>query len=404
MSFTSGPLRRNRDLWVSVVARAVSLLGDEAAVIALTLRLHDSGGGAGMVAALLVAGMLPLVVFAGIAGRLVDRYDSRPLLVWSGLAQAAVCTVLALVHGGPTILALVVVLGAGQAVNGATWQALLAGIVEPGQLSAAMGLSQAARTIAGVAAPAVGGILAGRFGTRVPLLLDAATFVAITAAALLIRTHRPARVAAPDERMRSGFAIVRDDPVLAVLLTMLGAFIVLGAMVNVIEVFLVRDTLHSSATWYGVVGGTWALGMLAGSLLGARWSTPPALVRVILVGAGVLSAALAGYGFAPSVGWLLPMALTGGAANGLLNLSTGAMTMLRAPYEARGRVSAAVNGVASAAMIGAYVLGGVLANVATPRQLFIASGALGLLAPLAVGRMLLRAASPTQVPAAATPG
>lgn len=401
MSFTSASLGRNRDLWVSVIARAVSLLGDEAAVIALTLRVHDSGGGAGVVAALLVAGLLPLVVFAGVAGRLVDRYDSRTLLVWSGLGQGAVCVVLAVVHSGPATLALVVVLGAGQAVNGATWPALLPSIVGPAQLPAAMGLSQAARTIAGVAAPAVGGILTGRFGARVPLLLDAATFVAVTVAALLIRTRRTARAAGTGGRMRGGFAIVRDDPVLAVLLTMLGAFIALGAMVNVIEVFLVRDTLHASATWYGVLGGTWAVGMLAGSLVGGRWSSPPALVRMILISAVVLSLALGGYGFVPSVAGLLPLAVAGGAANGLLNLSTGAMTMLRAPADARGRVSAAVNAVASAAMIGAYVLGGVVATFATPRQIFVASAVLGLFAPIAVGRTLTRTTAMYQPRAAA---
>lgn len=390
MSFTSAPLGRNRDLWVSVIARAVSLLGDEAAVIALTLRLHDSGGGAGVVAALLVAGLLPLVVFAGVAGRLVDRYDSRTLLVWSGLGQAAVCVVLALVHSGPATLALVVVLGAGQAVNGATWQALLPSIVGPAQLPAAMGLSQAARTMAGIAAPAVGGILTGRFGARVPLLLDAATFVAVTLSALLIRTRRTTRATDPKWRMRGGFAIVRDDPVLAVLLTMLGAFIALGAMVNVIEVFLVRDTLHASATWYGVLGGTWAVGMLAGSLVGGRWSSPPALVRMILFSAVVLSLSLGGYGFVPSVAGLLPLAVAGGAANGLLNLSTGAMTTLRAPEDARGRVSAAVNAVASAAMIGAYVLAAAVATFATPRQIFVASAVLGLFAPIVVGRTLTR--------------
>lgn len=395
------PLGRNRDLWVSVVARAVSLLGDEAAVIALTLRLHDSGGGAGVVAALLAAGLLPLVVLAGVAGRLVDRYDSRSLLVWSGLGQAAVCTGLALVHGRAATLALVVVLGLGQAVNGATWQALVPSIVGPAQLSGAMGLSQAARTIAGIAAPAVGGILTGRFGARVPLLLDAATFVAVTLAALLIRAHRAARAASPEGRTRGGFAIVRDDPVLAVLLSMLGGFIVLGAMVNVIEVFLVRDTLHASATWYGVVGGTWAVGMLAGSLLGGRWSTPPALVRVVLVSSVVLSLSLGGYGIAPSVAWLLPVAVAGGTANGLLNLGTGALTMLRAPEDARGRVSAAVNAVASAAMIGAYVLGGTVATFATPRQIFVASAVLGLFAPIAAARTLTRTTTTYQPRAAA---
>jgi MFS family permease len=65
--------------------------------------------------------------------------------------------------------------------------------------------------------------------------------------------------------------------------------------------------------------------------------------------------------------------------------------MMRAPEHARGRISATINGIASAAMIGAFLLGGVMATVASPRQLFIASGLLGLFAPLALGRALLRA-------------
>jgi MFS family permease len=73
--------------------------------------------------------------------------------------------------------------------------------------------------------------------------------------------------------------------------------------------------------------------------------------------------------------------------------------MLRAPEDARGRVSATVNAVTSAALIGAYLLGGVLATVATPRQLFLASGLLGLLAPIATGRRLARAATYQPQPA-----
>jgi MFS family permease len=385
MSFTS-----DGDLWLSVVARAVSLLGDEAALIALTLRMHDAGGGPGAIAALFVAGMLPLVACAPLAGRLVDRYDSRQLLVWSGLAQAAVCVVLAGIHGVSLTLALVALLGAGQAVNGATWQALLPTIVDADRLPAALGFSQSARTAAGVAAPAIAGVLTGRYGASVPLLLDAATFLAVAIAGLAVRTRRTASAGGP---MRGGYAIVRDDAALVTLLALLGGFIALGAMVNVVEVFLVRDTLSASATWYGVVGGTWAAGMLLGSLIGGRWRDQRALVRVIVCGAVVLSLAMAGYAVAPTVAWLLPIAVAGGAANGLLNLGVAAMIMLRAPEDARGRVSATVNAVTSAALIGAYLFGGLLATVATPRQLFLASALLGLLAPIAVGGRLVRAAT-----------
>jgi MFS family permease len=392
MSFTSG-----RDLWVSVIARAVSLLGDEVAVIALTLRLHDAGGGPGAVAALLVAGMLPLVALAPLAGRLVDRYDSRRLLLWSGLAQAGLCVVLTGIHGVPLTLALVAILGAGQAVNGATWQALLPAIVDADRLPAALGLSQAARTVAGIAAPAVAGVLTGRYGAGVPLLLDAATFVAVAVAGLLVRTRRAASVGGP---MRGGYAIVRDDALLVTLLALLAGFIVLGAMVNVVEVFLVRDTLSASSTWYGLVCATWAAGMLVGSLLGGRWHEQRALARVIVCNATLLSVAIAGYAAVPAVTWLLPLAVAGGAANGLLNLGVMAMTLLRAPEEARGRIAATVNAVTSAALIGAYLLGGLLATVASPRQLFLASGLLGLLAPIAVGRRLTRSATHQPRPAA----
>src|SRR5262249_57171015 len=113
--------------------------------------------------------------------------------------------------------------------------------------------------------------------------------------------------------------------------------------------------------------------MLLGSVAGGRWHSQRALVRVIVCCATVLSLAMAGYAAAPTVAWLLPMAVAGGAANGLLNLGVSTMIMLRAPEQARGRVSATVNAVTSSALIGADLLGGVLARGAAPRQMRFAS-------------------------------
>ena len=89
MSFTN-----RRDLGIAVSARAVSLLGDEMAAIALLLRWQSHGGGAPQIALLLVAAMLPIVILAPVAGRAADRCDSRLLLVSASLAQAAACAVL----------------------------------------------------------------------------------------------------------------------------------------------------------------------------------------------------------------------------------------------------------------------------------------------------------------------
>jgi MFS family permease len=400
-------LWRNRELRVVVLARAVSLLGDEMALIALLLRAQSSGSGAWPVVAILLAGGLPLVLLAPLVGQLVDRVDSRRLLLVASAVQFGCCLALAEVPAQPAVLGLVAALGAGQAVNLATWQALLPGIVGLDRLPAAIGISQATSTVAGIAAPVLSGVLTGWYGARLPLLLDAASFAVIGVAALAVRTRRGSRegrIADP----RGGWAIVRADQLLLPLVLMLSVFILLGGMVNVVEVFLVRQTLGASAAWYGVIGGGWGVGLLGGALLGGRlldggrFSGPGTLLPVALGSSVGLSIGLAGMGSAPAVGWLLPAVLVGGLSNGLLNLSIGSLVGTRSPEVGRGRVSAIVGGLTSAGQVGALLLGGLLATVLTPRQIFLLAGLLGVLVPLALGRRLLATAR-LAIPAPAAP-
>jgi MFS family permease len=409
MSFitSSLPAAARRDLRTVVWARAISLLGDEMALVALLLRTQDGGGGAWPVVALLMAGTLPLVLLAPIIGRLVDRYDSRRLLVASGLGQLACCCVLAYQQRGATVLPLVALLGAGQAVNAATWQALLPRIVGVDRLPAALGRSQAAGTAAAILAPVLGGVLTGWYGARLPLLLDAASFAVITLAGLTISTRRGGlgNTAGAAGDSRGGLAVLRADRTLLRLVVMLSVFVLLAGMVNVVEIFLVRQSLHAGAGWYGVLGGGWGLGLLAGALLGGRLPSQTALLRAAVASCLGLAVALAWMGLAPSVGWLLPATALGGVCNGTLNVSIGALLGMRCPEAVRGRVGATVSGLSTAGQIGALLLGGLLAAALTPRAVFVLGGVLGVLVSLALGHPLLAAsaAQPAQNPENAWP-
>ncbi len=168
MSFT--PAGSRRDLRLVVSARALSMLGDGVALVALLLRTQAHGGGAWPVVTLLLAGMLPLMLLAPLVGRLVDRTDSRTLLLASSLLQLLCCTALALRTDLTSTLVLVTALGAGQSVSSSTWQALLPRIAGRDGLPAALGLSQAASTAAMILAPVLGGVLTGLYGARIPLL------------------------------------------------------------------------------------------------------------------------------------------------------------------------------------------------------------------------------------------
>jgi MFS family permease len=370
------------------------------------LRLQSQGHGATAVAALLIANALPIVALSGVVGRLVDRFDNRTLLVLSSLAQGAVCVVVAGVDSTPAVMGLVALLGAGQAVNAASWQALLAAMTEGDGLTRAIGHSMAGRTLAGIAAPAVSGLLVGLYGAGVPLLIDAAAYLAVTGVALLIATRRAVVPAEDGARVRGGLAIVRADDLLRPLFVMLGLFVLLGSMVNVVEVFLVRETLGASTTWYGLAGATLSAGSVLGALLAGRLRGVSALARGLVWSAIALAASLAVMGGVPSVAWVLPVAALLGATNGILNVALSSLVMGRALASERGRVGALLTGVASGTQILAFAAGGALAGAFTPREIFVTAGVLGIMVPVLLGRGLIRAASvrpdPRPAPAVAS--
>jgi MFS family permease len=176
------PLARNRDFLVSLAGRCASRFGDEVAIVALTLRLQSSGARPYLVAVLLAAGLVPMIVAAGPAGRVADSVDSRRVLVTASVAQACCCVPLIFVHQVAAMIALVALLGTGAAFSQATWQALIPRVAGEENVGAATALQQAAFTFSLILAPAVAGILAGVFGTGVPLTLDAVTFAAMAVA------------------------------------------------------------------------------------------------------------------------------------------------------------------------------------------------------------------------------
>ena len=390
---------------VSASARAVSELGNALAVVALVLRMHDSGGGAGWVAAVLLADAVPIALLSPVAGVLVDRFDNRRLIVAASLVQVGLCTALAFTSSTAAILALVAMLGACTALTGPAWGALARRMVVPEALAGVFGLQQTLSALALVAGPALGGLLMGAYGPRVPLLVDAATFLAVTGAAVAIRVRRrpdaerAARGAdATSPRMRDGFVLVWRDRPLAAVLAMLCAFILVGEVVNVAEVFLVRDALGASATAFGIVSAAWAVGLLIGGVLGGTRSSAVQQLRAVLGSALVLAVASGLAGTVPSVGALVALFLVGGVANGVLGVCAMAWTMLRVDDAVIGRVGAALNGVTRMSGILALAIGGLAVGLLEPRLVFGLSGAAGVAVVLAFLPLLARTASVRPLP------
>lgn len=374
-------------------ARAVSSCGDLLAATALVLALQARGAGGYAVAALLIAAALPPVLLARWAGRLADRADSRLLLATTGLAQAGACLALAFASSAGEMIALVSVLAAGLAVTQPCLSALVPSMVTPGDLPRAVAIGQTATSAGMMLAPALGGMLVGQFGLRVPLLADAASYLAIAAAGWLIRARRSARTTGtpPAATGRAVGWRLRQDRMLWSAVVLLGAVMAAVSLVNVADVFFVRGMLHSTTTVYGLLDSVWTCSIVAGAwLLARRRLADPAMAVALLGALAIACLSVALIATAGSVRWLVPISLVGGLANGGVNTTANVLIGRRVPVAVRGRAFAVLYAVTNAATTLGYLAAGLLLALLPVRLVIACAGLAGLAVTVAFTRPVLR--------------
>jgi MFS family permease len=372
---------RDRELLAGAVG--LSALGDFLGFIPLALHVQERTGSGIAVAALFIALWTPSALLGGPAGLLADRVESRRLLRDVSLAQAAVALVLAFAFGGLLpILALTALLGVGVAVAQPAEFALVPATAGAGGVAAANGRIEAARYLGFTLGPVIGGLLAAAGSTRVALLVNAASFLAVALAAQALRARREPRPAADrtSERAREGIAfLLRDDVLAPVIVAAFVSLLFMTASATA-EVFFAKDVLHAGDAGYGTLMTLWTLGMVVGSTLVAT-RVPAARYAGVALGA----MALQGAGLALPTLWLvLPFALAaylvGGIGHGTKNVVVRTLIHARVPDELRGRAWAAYSAGRNGAELVALVSGGLLVAALGARWTLLLAGALPVLA------------------------
>ena len=204
----------SRDLRLLAGAAGISALGDFMAVFPLILHVQQRTGSAFAVSALIFALWGPVVLAAGFAGTIVDRFENRRILIAVSLVQAAVvAAMLAGVDSLWALLPLIVLLGCGVAVSQPAEFALVpAAAGRHIEAARANGLMETARAIGFTAGPVVGGALGAAGLLWLALALNALSFVVVAAAAVLLRARRRPAHSEPTGdavRARDGFVFLR---------------------------------------------------------------------------------------------------------------------------------------------------------------------------------------------------
>jgi MFS family permease len=375
-----------RDLRLLVGAVLISTAGDFLAIVALALSIQRTSASGLAVAGLFIALWSPAVVLAGFAGLVVDRFENRAIIVVISLAQVVVVCALAFADSTPAILALTVLMGVGFAIAQPAEFALLPAAVGEDRLAVANGHLETARYLGMTAGPLLGGALAAAGGTRLALLVDAATFAAVAGAALALQARRqPARAVAgaARDRARDGIAFLFGDRVLALVMVVAVAALAFMTASATAEVFFATDVLGAGALGYGTLMTGWTLGMVLGAVVVARWvprraAVPAALAFVVLQGAGIALPTLW-----LALGFAVGAFVAGGVGHAAKNVVIRTLIHERVPDALRGRAFAAYSGMRNAAELCALAGGGLLVTAAGARWALFVAGAGGVAAGIA---------------------
>jgi Major Facilitator Superfamily len=393
-------------------AYTVNRLGTWFGFVALSVAVFNHTHSAVAVAALLISGQA-LPAFA--APALAARIEASPrhgalsgLYVFEGLATAALA-ILLWHFSLPIILLLAVLDGTAALATSALLRAETARTArkqaqedwdaERGkdpeafaqaaerQANAALNIAFSATFMLG---PAIAGVVVATAGAPAALFIDAASFLICGAMLLDLYPHaEEAEETTVRARLRQAWLHVNAVPALRTLLLVEAIALVFFDSAGPIEVSYAKTTLQAGARGYGLLIGTWGVGVVVGSLIFAR--SPKRGLGAMLTG-GTLAMGLSyiGLAAAPSLEVACVAAVIGGVGNGVEWASVISLVQRLTPPTLHGRLMSAVESIGALSLAVGLSLGGALVALSSPREAFLAAGVGAALMTLPFLRLSLR--------------
>jgi MFS family permease len=343
-----------------IAGQSVSLAGTWMQSVAqgwLVLQLTGSGTAVGLVTAFQ---FVPVLLFGTLGGVLVERVDTKRLLV----ATSAVFGLLALILGILTVtdtvqLWMVFAIAAGfglvTVVDNPARQMFVLQLVGPDNLANAITLNTVNINLARVVGPAIAALVISTAGVGPCFIANAVSYLFVIVALLAMsRPELYPRVIAARAKgqVREGLRYVRSSPALRTPLVMM---VLIGTLAYEFQVSLpimAKYTFGGTASTYGVMTGAMGVGAVLGGLATASRSREGLLPLVQISGVfGVLILLVA---VSPTLPVAVASLVAVGAASIMFLARANTTLQLTADPAMRGRVMA----LWTVAFLGSTPIGG----------------------------------------------
>jgi MFS family permease len=371
-----------RDFRLLWTGQLISITGSQMRMVAVDWQVYEIATKQGLNPALALGfiGLLrlvPMILTALFAGVAADRFERRKVIMVTSFVALFASIILALAGSLETpnlmiVYAMVVVTAIASAFEMPARQALIPALVPAPMLSQAMSAGIISWQLATVLGPSIAGVLISVYGV-VPLYwIDAASYLAVVAAAVMMRpvivdSNRPP-VLMKDAFEGLKFVFKHRLMSSTMLLDFFATFF--GAATTLMPIFA-NEILGVGAQGYGLMRAAPSVGaVLAAVLLSSRRITKQG--PVLLISVAIFGVSMAVFG---ASSWfpltLIALALSG-AADTISMIIRGTLRQLLTPDDLRGRMTA-VNMifVAGGPQLGEFVVGITASVIGAPLAVLI---------------------------------
>jgi MFS family permease len=330
------------------VGQIVSVTGSAMTGFALGAWVYQETRSTTLFSLILLFTVLPSLLFAPLAGALVDRWDRRRVMIAAD-SGAAVCTgllILLIYNGWLEIWLIYIIMGVNslfRALQVPAYTASVSLLVPKEQLGRANGIMTLEATSSYLLSPILAGWLLVQVGIVSVMLIDLATF--FFAVGIVLAVHIPMPPARNLESatrtsfwrdVTAGWGFISSRPGFLGLILLFG----LGNYANLMTDTLMSPMLLelSSATVLGSVLSTGGLGMLVGTVLMSTWGGPKKRIYGVLIFKTLAGLAIMGIGLFRSIPLIALATFFYFLPFPLVNGSDQAIWQRKVPPELQGRV------------------------------------------------------------------
>lgn len=381
-------IRRHHNYRLFFAGQIVSLAGSWMQNVALAWLVLSLSRSPLAVATLIFCRFAPFTLFGLFAGSIVDRLDTRRLVIWTQVAAMLVSAALTIVTLTgtatlPLVFALAALGGATLVLDAPGRQSLTFEMVGRRELPNAVALNAGLLNASRVIGPALAGVIVAGAGVGVCFLVNTLSFVAVLAALLAMREgelypvtrdHSATVLAGTREGLRFAWAD-REVRAALVVATSLG---LVGINFNNLVPLLVSDTLHVDAQAFGFLSAAFGFGALVGAIVTASFAM--ARLRSFILGAAGFSVSL--IALAPVHDAVLAgvVLVAAGVSFTMFAANANVVVQLAAPDHLRGRFIAFYLFAFVGLVPFGSLLAGMLVELGGTALAFVVAGTVGLAA------------------------